>query len=296
MEAKLQKTDLTVAHVSDMQVAEPNPSALLQLAVQQNFDIDKLEKLLQLQERWQAQQARKEFLSAISRFQAECPAIEKTKRVAFGNTKYSYAPLGEIAAMIKKPMSDNGLSHRWEIGEDAENIVVSCIISHVTGHSEKTTMKGVKDGSGNKNAIQSSGSTVTYLQRYSLIGALGISTADEDVDGQKVDAPPPPKPQPQQQTPPPVMPKQTPIPEPKAGDGKKPDQHTNPMVNQGNKPWLNPNTKEWDNAFKKMHTGEVTMDDVMAHYRISKDNRTNLLNPQYKYEPTNYEKFKEQKA
>lgn len=290
METKVHQNEIA-------EIPEANPSVLLQLAVQQNLDIDKLEKLMQMQERWQGQQARKEFLSAISRFQAQCPPIEKIKKVAFGNTRYSYAPLGDIAATIKKPMSDNGLSHRWEIGEDAENIVVTCIISHVDGHSEKTTMKGVKDGSGNKNAIQSSGSTVTYLQRYSLIGALGISTADEDIDGQKEENKPPvQKTQPQQATNvPPVQPKQAPVPEPKPGDGKKPDQHSNAMVNQGNKPWLNPNTKEWNNAFAKMHTGEITMDDVMAHYRISKDNRTNLLNPAYKYEPTNYEKFKKEK-
>lgn len=292
METKVHQNELA-------EIPEPNPSALLQLAIHQNLDIDKLEKLMQMQERWQAGIARKEFLGAISKFQAECPPIEKSKRVAFGNTKYSYAPLGEIAATIKKPMSDNGLSHRWEIGEDAENIVVTCIISHVNGHSERTTMKGGKDGSGNKNAIQSSGSTVTYLQRYSLIGALGISTADEDVDGHKDETPPPiQKPQPQQQTTtsvPPAQPKPAAVPDPKAGDGQKPDQHANTMVNQGNKPWLNPNTKEWNNAFAKMHTGEITMDDVMAHYRISKDNRTNLLNPNYKYEPTNYEKFKKEK-
>lgn len=59
-----------------------------------------------------------------------------------------------------------------------------CIISHVDGHDESTTMSAEADTSGNKNAIQSRGSSVTYLQRYTLIGALGISTADEDVDGQ----------------------------------------------------------------------------------------------------------------
>lgn len=269
---------------------EPNPSALLQLAVKQNLDIDKLEKLMQLQERWQAQQARKEFLNAINRFQAICPPIEKTKRVSFGNTRYCYAPLGDIAATIKKPMSDNGLSHRWEIGEDADNIVVTCIISHVDGHSEKTTMKGGKDGSGNKNAIQSSGSTVSYLQRYSLIGALGISTADEDIDGQKED-PPASQQKPQQQSAPPAQPRQAPTPTPQAGDGKKAEPTKVTLTTQGAKPWLNPNTKEWDNAFKKMHSGQINMDDVLANYRISKVNHANLLNPNYQYEPTNYEKF-----
>jgi hypothetical protein len=164
---------------------ETTPSALLQLAVQQNLDIDKLEKLMALQERWEANQARKDFLTAISKFQSTVPALEKTKKVAFGNTKYSYAPLGEITATIKTSMSENSLSHRWEIEDLADKIVCSCIVSHISGHSEKTTMSAAKDSSGGKNEIQQRGSSITYLQRYTLIAALGISTADEDVDGQK---------------------------------------------------------------------------------------------------------------
>lgn len=165
--------------------SEATPSALLQLAIQQNLDIEKLERLMQLQERWQAEQSRKEFLTAICKFQAVCPPLEKTKKVAFGNTKYSYAPLGEIAATIKQAMSENGLSHRWEIEDTTDKIVCTCIISHLTGHSEKTTMSAAKDASGGKNEIQQRGSSITYLQRYTLIAALGISTADEDVDGRK---------------------------------------------------------------------------------------------------------------
>lgn len=87
----------------------------------------------------------------------------------------------------------------------------------------------------------------------------------------------------------PVLPKEKPVPVPQSGDGKKEEKIT-PAV-QGQKPWLNPNTKEWDNAFKKMHEGKINMDDVLANYRISKANHVNLLNPNYVYEPTNYEKF-----
>src|SRR5690606_5500273 len=39
------------------------------------------------------------------------------------------------------------------------------------------------DSSGSKNAIQAIGSTLTYLQRYTLIQALGLAASDDD-DGQ----------------------------------------------------------------------------------------------------------------
>ena len=43
-------------------------------------------------------------------------------------------------------------------------------------------MTALADKTGSKNAVQAIGSTVTYLQRYTLIGALGITTADDDMD------------------------------------------------------------------------------------------------------------------
>lgn len=44
-------------------------------------------------------------------------------------------------------------------------------------------MRAPSDLSGNKNAIQAIGSTTTYLMRYTLIAAFGLTTADEDNDG-----------------------------------------------------------------------------------------------------------------
>ena len=60
---------------------------------------------------------------------------------------------------------------------------VTCFISHRDGHTEQTSMEAGKDDSGAKNNIQQKGSTQTYLQRYTLIGALGLSTAEGDNDG-----------------------------------------------------------------------------------------------------------------
>lgn len=90
---------------------------------------------------------------------------------------------------------------------------------------------------------------------------------------------------------PPVMPKTQPPPVPQSGDGNKTEKIT--PAGQGQKPWLNPNTKEWNNAFAKIHSGQIDMNDVLANYRISKDNHKNMLNPNYKYEGTNYEQFQQ---
>ena len=154
------------------------PMRLLELAISNNADVDKLEKLMVLQERWDAQQAKRSFLSAMSNFQNTCPDIMKAKK----GHNYLYAPLSDIITQVRHLLADNGLSYRFEQSHESQ-IEVTCIISHVDGHSEKTTMKAMPDTSGSKNAIQAVGSAVQYLMRYTFIGALGITTADIDMDG-----------------------------------------------------------------------------------------------------------------
>lgn len=162
-----------------------SPMALMQVAVANGADADQLSKLMDLQERFESREAEKAFNRAMSQFQADCPRITKTKN----GHNYKYAPLGDIQAQIKSTAKLCGLSWRWETkAQDAEQVTVSCIITHDDGHSRATDVTMFIDN-GNKaqNKAQAIGAAITYGQRYSLIGALGISTADEDVDARLPD-------------------------------------------------------------------------------------------------------------
>lgn len=160
-----------------------NPSELLTLAVDKDLDIEKLSKLMQMQKEWQVDQARRAFFEAMTSFQSEVPEIRKSKKVSFGDTRYDYAPLSDITRQIKDKCKEHGLSYRWEIKDNKEEISVTCLITHLDGHTEQTTMTANPDDSGKKNKIQSRGSAIEYLKRYTLIGALGLSTTDSDIDG-----------------------------------------------------------------------------------------------------------------
>lgn len=160
-----------------------NPSELLALAVDKDLDIEKLSKLMQMKKEWDADQARRAFFEAMTKFQSEVPDLRKSKSVAFKEVKYNYAPLSDITRQIKETCKDCGLSYRWEIQDTKEEIKVTCLITHIDGHTEQTTMTASPDDSGSKNKIQARGSSIEYLKRYSLIGALGLSTSDSDVDG-----------------------------------------------------------------------------------------------------------------
>lgn len=160
-----------------------NPSQLLTLAVDKDLDISKLERLMELQKAWQVDQARKAFFGSLAKFQSEVPEIRKSKAVAFNEVKYNYAPLSDVVRQIKDTCRDCGLSYRWEIQDDKELIKVTCLVTHIDGHTEQTTMTANPDDSGKKNKIQQRGSSIEYLKRYTIIGALGLSTTDSDIDG-----------------------------------------------------------------------------------------------------------------
>lgn len=167
-----------------------DPTSLISQAIEKGLGVAELEKLLGLQERWEATQARKAFFEAFTRFQAAAPDIRKTKKVDVdlktgGKMVYNYAPLSEICRQISKPLEANEISYRWEIKDDGATINVTALISHVLGHTERTSMTVSPDATGAKNAIQARGSAIEYAKRYTLVGGLGLSTTDSDLDGQQ---------------------------------------------------------------------------------------------------------------
>lgn len=164
------------------------PMGMLQMAVSQNADLDKLEKLMALQERWEANEARKAFVEALTAFKADPLTVNKDKHVKFdtskGVTEYYHATLGNVCQVIGAALSKHGLSYRWST-EQAEGkiIKVTCVLSHVMGHSESVSLSASGDESGGKNSIQGIGSTVSYLQRYTLLAITGTATQAQDDDG-----------------------------------------------------------------------------------------------------------------
>lgn len=176
-----------VAH-EPQEVAPVTPMQMLQIAVERGADLDQLDKLMTLQERYEATQARKAFVKALAAFKADPPKITKNKHVRFstgrGQTEYDHATLDHVCDVVGKGLARHGLSHTWSVKQH-ENaaIEVTCTLTHELGHSESVTMRGMPDDSGSKNLIQQVGSTTTYLQRYTLLCVTGLAAGDTDTDG-----------------------------------------------------------------------------------------------------------------
>jgi hypothetical protein len=154
------------------------------------FDLDRLEKLLALRERWESNAARQAYVEAMAAFKANPPRITKNKHVRFvtnrGVTEYDHATHAEVVGKITEGLSANGFSHAWLNDQNADTgiITVTCVLTHIGGHSERAHMSGRADESGGKNAIQAIASAITYLQRYTLLSVTGMTSEDlPDHDG-----------------------------------------------------------------------------------------------------------------
>lgn len=177
-------------------VAEPavvTPLTMIDRALSSGASPETLEKLLALQERWEATQGRKAFDEAMAAAKDEIPIIRKNRTVDFtsskGRTHYKHEDLAEIAETVVPILSKFGLSYRFRTSaEPNQPIMVTCIVAHRLGYYEETSLSGPRDDSGNKNAIQQVGSTLTYLQRMTLKAALGLAAAEDD-DGRKSEDP-----------------------------------------------------------------------------------------------------------
>lgn len=158
--------------------AAVSPVSLIQAAINAGADIDKLERLMEMEERWSARQSEKVFIESMARLQSELPEIKKLKK----GHGYMYAPISDIVAQVREIIAAHGFGYRFEQSQTDVGITVTCVVTHVGGHKERTSLSSGADTSGNKNDVQAIASAVTYLQRYTLCGAFGIVTADIDSD------------------------------------------------------------------------------------------------------------------
>lgn len=178
--------------VRDVQTSQID--RLIEMALDKNLDLDRLEKLIIMKREEDAQRAKKAYYSALSEFQFTVPKIIKRSNVNYqhkdgkGETDYNYADIEEIKDSIREPLHKVGLTYSWDQDEKDNSVSVTCIITHVDGHQERSKpLSGPFDTSGSKGPIHSKASTISYLRRYTLTGILGLTSAESDDDGHKGD-------------------------------------------------------------------------------------------------------------
>ena len=113
--------------------APSSPLAIIQaVAADPACDVAKLEGLMALQERWEANVAKANWAEAMAGFQADCPIIPK--RVM--GDKAKFAPLEDIWAIASPLLRKHGLSVSFSSEPaEADCLHIVCHIAHGT-HTE----------------------------------------------------------------------------------------------------------------------------------------------------------------
>lgn len=174
---------------TQLALAETSPAAIMLQAMSRGATLEQIEKMMDLQERWERREAEKAFNEALAAFRGEALEVLKRKRVAFvtrdgDTTSYKHAELSDIVDVVSPALARHGFSYRWDVQQSEGWVTVTCILKHAKGHAEQVAMGGPPDNSGKKNSIQAIASTVTYLQRYTLKAITGIAEKGDDDDGQ----------------------------------------------------------------------------------------------------------------
>lgn len=170
-------------------VIESEPQSLLEViaraARDPNVDIDKMERLLEMQMRVHARTAREDYALALAELQPKLPVITERGRILNKSeaVQSTYAYWEDVNEAIRPLLAEHGFSLSFRTGRQAELITVTGVLTHSAGHFEETTLPLPADVSGNKNAVQSVGSSLSYGKRYTAFLLLNITTKGEDDDG-----------------------------------------------------------------------------------------------------------------
>lgn len=174
-------------------VAENSPAALMLRALNQGADLDKVEKMLDLQERWERREAEKAFRDAFAAFRGENIIIPKTKHVDRGRGgSFDQAEYDEVCSRLSPALSRHGFSfrhdqkfgHRRIVTEGVENDIgwvwVTCYLEHRLGHTERLELEGPPGDLPVNTPTQNMQTTASYLKRQSLLAITGTATGGED--------------------------------------------------------------------------------------------------------------------
>lgn len=152
-----------------------------------NVDIDKMERLIAMQERVQDRQAEVSYHAALADMQPELPIITEHGGIKNkeGKVQSTYALWEDINEEIRPILAKYGFSLSFKGRREADQQITIGILAHRDGHKETTEVPLPLDNSGSKNAVQAVGSSKSYGKRYAAFDLLNITTRGEDDDGVK---------------------------------------------------------------------------------------------------------------
>lgn len=173
---KSEKTSTTIIQVIERAALNPD------------VDIDKMERLLQMQERILDRDAEQQFNIAMTDAQAEMSPISAD--AVNPQTKSKYASYAAMDNKLRPIYTKHGFALSFDTGDGApENHVrVVCYVAHRSGHTRTHRNDMPADGKGAKGGdvmtkTHATGAAFTYGQRYLLKLIFNVAIGEADTDG-----------------------------------------------------------------------------------------------------------------
>lgn len=164
---------------------DSSPVQMILDAVRGGQDLDKLEKLLGLQERWEANEARKMYSISFAKAQANILPVVKKKINT--QTKSKYSDLSDVIEITQPIYTKEGFSVTFNEGVTTvtEHIRILADVIHSAGHKESYHYDVPMDGKGiqgnaNMTKIHAKASSTSYARRYLMCMIWNIPTSDND--------------------------------------------------------------------------------------------------------------------
>ena len=159
-------------------------SVIERAAYSKDVDVEKMERLLAMQERILARDAVMQFNTAMAEMQSELPEVSERGQIKVnGQVRSTYATFEDINDAVKPILQRHGFAMTFRTEVKDNQITVTGVLMHRAGHREETSLPLPSDTSGSKNTVQAIGSSVSYGKRYVMSALLNITTRGEDDDG-----------------------------------------------------------------------------------------------------------------
>lgn len=189
MNTQANKTEL--AEVQPAEVADYGNSLLeviSKAARDPSVDIDKMERLIAMQERIQARSAEMAFNKAMNLAQSEMRPI--AANASNPQTKSRYATYDKLDRVLRPIYTEHGFSLSFDEADSPkpEHVRVVCYVAHNEGHTRTYHRDMPADGKGAKGGdvmtkTHAAGAAGSYGARYLLKGIWNVAVGEDDDDG-----------------------------------------------------------------------------------------------------------------
>lgn len=162
----------------------PTPAQMVLEGLKGKVALEVMQGLLAMEKQHKTEENERQFDNALAAFMDNPPVIVKRQKNNHAN--YTYANLADCCAAIDESLKGTGIRKTWRTDQTMDkdgkikSIKVTCILKGF-GHSEQTSLESpLDDNKTGMTQIQRIKSTVSYLERTTLLAVLGLPTYDDD--------------------------------------------------------------------------------------------------------------------